>query len=287
MFRLPPIIALSAISFSAGLSAQDTSNPAENDIVVIARKMRNVRLEFSTFGSHLRRCDVAVSSGEARTDRLVCAMLKACVREGHREVETAQKCLANKINTIEAYQRPDQDSNSSAPPVPPISADQTVPDAPQIDRNDAESTDETAEIVVTAPKLPAAGSWRFSAISVSMDASPIRGTSPKNWQQCIKSDATGTTLQKMIGKNVSYSDAGVCKMLKLTVSNGKIASQRRCLTQSGRSMTRIDGSYSVDQIRYEERTETAMLKRPEGGEGANRETISIVTGSRVGNCANR
>lgn len=276
--------AFCAIAASARLPAQDTPDSAENEIVVIARKMRKVRLEYTMFGPHFRRCDVAVSSGDARIDRVVCAILKACVSEGHRNVAPARECVRRKIGTLETHRDPEKGAASIDAAPSPVAASQAAPVAPQAERTTAPAPDRSDEVIVTAPRLPTSGYWRFRVMRAAIRAAPAQNSSPASWGQCIGPDAAETTLQQMIGKDVNYSASGVCKVLKLAVSEGKIVGERRCLSQAGRSLSRIDGSYGADQIRYEEQTEFVMLKRPEGGGRMESETVSLVTGSRVGDC---
>lgn len=158
----------------------------------------------------------------------------------------------------------------------PAGSPQAAPAAPAPDEHDP--------IIVTAPRLPAPGYWRFDVMRAMIGAIPMRSPPPASWGQCIRADATETTLQQIIGKDVGYSGAGVCSFRKLTIADGRIVGERRCLSQRGRSTTRIDGSYDVDQVRYRQQTEQVNLKRDPAGGSMDSESMSLVTGTRVGEC---
>ncbi|MGR6329166.1 hypothetical protein ACU5AX_08880 [Sphingomonas sp. XXL09] len=73
-----------------------------NDIVVIARRLRLMRLHYASSGRILAWCHADVSSGDKRVDRIGCAMLRACVREGNETRDTALTCLRRKIDEVAA-----------------------------------------------------------------------------------------------------------------------------------------------------------------------------------------
>ncbi len=156
--------------------------------------------------------------------------------------------------------------------------------APPAARTGANAPGEPDPIIVMAPRLPAPGYWRFDIMRTTIEATPTRSSPPASWGQCIRSDATETTLQQIIGKDVGYSGSGVCSFRKLTIADGRIAGERRCLSQRGRSTTRIDGSYDADQVRYRQQTEQVNLMRDPAGGSMDSESVSLVTGTRVGEC---
>ena len=73
-----------------------------DDIVVIARRLRLMRLHYASSGRILAWCHADVSSGDKRVDRIGCAMLRACVREGNETRDTALTCLRRKIDEVAA-----------------------------------------------------------------------------------------------------------------------------------------------------------------------------------------
>jgi hypothetical protein len=262
------------------LLPQEAPAPPNAEIVVVANKMRKVRLEFTMFGPYLKSCDVAQSSGEARIDRMVCAVLKTCINEGYRDVGPAKECIYRKIDSLQD-RGPVADMELAGVARPPARGSQvaTTPDHPA----KVSDSDESGEIIVTAPTLPTAGYWRFRAMRASVSAASARNVPPTSWGRCITRDGAESSLQQMIGNGVTVSASGTCKLANLSVSQGRIVGERRCLSQRSRSHTTIRGIYNADQIRYEERTETVMMNRTEGGPSEN-ERVSVISGTRVGEC---
>ncbi len=269
-------IALGATLSSTALPAQEAGDRVDADILVIARKLRTVRIDYQTVGSHLKRCDIMLSSGDARIDRILCAMLKACVKEGNDGIRSARRCLSAKIDEVEAYRPSLAQADTHAPAAPPPVV-QTVPAPP------APPAEQAVELTVTAPRLPAAGRWRFRALQAFVNISGSSGA-PSSWEQCIAPDATENTLVQMIGGQARRGPGGACRMLKLSVADGKISARRRCINPTSRLTSRISGRYSADRIQFEMETEIMMLKRPEEGEESHRQTLASVAGSRIGEC---
>ncbi|PXA98491.1 hypothetical protein DMC47_08300 [Nostoc sp. 3335mG] len=242
------------------------SEPVDDEIVVIGRKMRLVKLTYHMVGPYVRKCDISVSSGDARIDRIVCAMVKSCVREGHREPLEATACVKGKIEEF---------GNASSKSREPTD----IPSS-----SNGKSSDQTGksddEITVVGTPQPQPGLWRFSAMStVQGKIMPL-----KSWDICIRSDAVETAIEQMLGRKVSYDASGVCKLGKLTVSSGSVSGLRQCTSLSGRSRTEISGRYNSVEISLSERTETSGYQRM--SDGSRIEALSITTGRHVGVCRN-
>ena len=71
-----------------------------NDIVVTARKFRNLRLAFNSFGRQMRHCEVVRSSGSKKFDRAGCSVLRQCVAEGSVSAVEALPCVNRRMNIL-------------------------------------------------------------------------------------------------------------------------------------------------------------------------------------------
>ncbi len=71
-----------------------------DDIVVIARKLRKLRLHYASTGRALRWCHTDISSGDPRLDRIGCAMVRACVHDGHDEPTAALACVNRRVDLL-------------------------------------------------------------------------------------------------------------------------------------------------------------------------------------------
>ncbi len=87
-------------------SATHTAPPQAEDIVVVARKLRRIRLHYASRGKAFRWCHADISSGDPRMDRIGCAMVRACVREGHDTTVDVLGCVNRRIDTLDPVTGP-------------------------------------------------------------------------------------------------------------------------------------------------------------------------------------
>ncbi|QJU57878.1 hypothetical protein HL653_08800 [Sphingomonas sp. AP4-R1] len=78
-------------------AARDALPASEDDIVVIGRRLRRAKLHFANEGRLLTWCHTDVSTGDARVDRIACAIVQACVREGVTDLLPVRACYARKV----------------------------------------------------------------------------------------------------------------------------------------------------------------------------------------------
>ena len=87
-------------------SATHSAPPQAEDIVVVARKLRRVRLHYASRGRAFRWCHADISSGDPRLDRIGCAMVRACVREGNDTTVDVLGCVNRRIDTLDPVTGP-------------------------------------------------------------------------------------------------------------------------------------------------------------------------------------
>lgn len=80
-----------------GRQTRDALSAGDDDIVVIGRRLRRAKLHFVNEGRLLVSCHADVSTGDARIDRIACAIVQACVREGITELLPVRACYARKV----------------------------------------------------------------------------------------------------------------------------------------------------------------------------------------------
>ncbi|TXC71449.1 hypothetical protein FSB78_11225 [Sphingomonas ginsenosidivorax] len=91
----------------ARLEADRTGNcraavaESADDIVVVARRLRRLRLTYASSGRILRWCRTSISSGDRRVDRIGCAIVRACVREGFGDRGPDIACFRRKVESLE------------------------------------------------------------------------------------------------------------------------------------------------------------------------------------------
>ncbi|WP_380785931.1 DUF3617 family protein [Sphingomonas sp. R86521] len=72
-----------------------------DDVVVVARRLRKLRLNYASSHRVMSRCRADISSGDKRVDRIGCAIVRACVRAGFEEPGPALACFRRKVNSLD------------------------------------------------------------------------------------------------------------------------------------------------------------------------------------------
>ncbi|MFG6281443.1 hypothetical protein [Sphingomonas sp. S6] len=72
-----------------------------DDIVVIARRLRRLRLRYGVDGDRVRWCHADISSGDKRVDRIGCAIVRACTKSGADTVEATLACFRRRVDSLE------------------------------------------------------------------------------------------------------------------------------------------------------------------------------------------
>ncbi|RDE05167.1 hypothetical protein DVW87_07770 [Sphingomonas aracearum] len=230
-----------SVAAAALAPAQETAAPAE-DVVVIGRQLRTVKITFYAQGSHLRRCDVTASSGVPLVDRTMCALVRSCLAAGETGRERAMRCVNNRIATLESGEGADPESlfDVPEPPAAPGGARAAV---------EAEKDD----VVVTARRsVLRAGLWSFTEISWGQGyGQKPAGPYGQKWKRCIppnQSDAGFSRAlepQRAFGANVLLPKE--CNW-QVKAGNGQVSGRQRCGWGDGYRTGELQGSYTRDRL---------------------------------------
>ncbi len=257
--------------------------PAEDDIVVIARKMRQVKIDYAAFGTDLRQCVITSSSGDARIDRIMCAMLSACVREGVSDPAGGKACINAKIASFEDEVVP--------VPVPVVGTEQVGPTP----REAPPAPPKGPPIVVTGRPNPIlAGQWAFSQHQTKINEYGARTLPIRTWNLCIPDGTIDATIETMLDD--SFAGPGTssyCRQWKLDGDGAAIHGNQRCWIGPGvRMQGKLEGEIGPRSVEikrnirlFEINSAPARdLGSPMGGDT---EFLMSITGTRVGNCQPR
>ncbi|KQM61512.1 hypothetical protein [Sphingomonas sp. Leaf32] len=75
---------------------------AEDEIVVIGRKMRTMRFEYKTRHWQMKRCRVTKSSGDPLLDQAVCTVMAQCAADHRAAANEMTACLDERRPEIRA-----------------------------------------------------------------------------------------------------------------------------------------------------------------------------------------
>ncbi|MDG5488406.1 hypothetical protein NYR55_07200 [Sphingomonas sp. BGYR3] len=79
-------------------SVQDGAPPVDDgaDIVVVAERMKRIKLSLSRKGDVLRKCRVRESSGDPAIDGFACQAVAECLSEGNRKSDPLEACATKR-----------------------------------------------------------------------------------------------------------------------------------------------------------------------------------------------
>jgi hypothetical protein len=104
------LLMLLQVAPGASVPLPSAAEAAEQDIEVIGRKLRLLRLNLSMNERRLTGCAVAVSSTDRFVDAQACKAAYACVMSGVAESRRLLNCINGRI--VEAVARHDTEQNS-------------------------------------------------------------------------------------------------------------------------------------------------------------------------------
>lgn len=290
------IMKLATISILAAvpLPGQTPAPPAataEDEIVVIARKLRKVRLNYASRGQWVTKCDADVSSGDPRIDRIMCAIVKACVREGNREVKETQACVAGKIDQL-AEGAPGPVEVAAAPPPMDLSPSPKDRPPPPDTGSDIVVRGAAPDIVVVGnvPSLRA-GLWQFRR-SATLVLGGGGVSKPVRFTQCLPDGTVEAMLRRSAGEGnmlVGLLNRTQCGRLRSKMADGRIAASRSCISAQTQHRLEMTGRYDQRRLtlNYHVEKDQDGVERGSGAGWNPQRPVGYrwqVTGSRIGEC---
>lgn len=263
----------SAVSFAPAQDQTQIPSAENEDIVVIGRKIRKVRLNYALWGPHMKRCDVELSSGDAHIDRFVCTVLNACIKDGFRDATSAKACLDERIASV-AYRPPRwipaENEPAGIAPSPPVALPSPIVPAEPSD----------AEIVVAGGRPHVTpGLWRINQSSTFSETpgpkfQPLPG---RVYTVCIADESRDTALEKLLSAVIDPSTDGFCTMSTIRVRSGKVTGGKTCSLNFGSLSYDLHGKVNGETM------DTALSIVSESNTTRTRYRRRI-TGMRIGDC---
>ncbi|MFD1034848.1 hypothetical protein ACFQ15_09310 [Sphingomonas hankookensis] len=263
----------------------------EDEIVVIARKLRKVRIDYATRGAWVTKCDAEISSDDPRIDRIMCAIVKACVREGNREVKETQACVAGRIDQL-AEGAPAPVAVAAAPP-PDVAPLPKIPSpSAGSGQSDIVVRGSLPDIIVigNVPSLRD-GLWQFHR-GATLTFGGGGGGRPARFTQCLPDGTIEAMLRRAAGEGNMLSALITqthCGRLRTKMADGRIDASRSCVNARSERQLTMTGRYDKRQLtlNYSVEQEHNGLERG-GGAGWNpARPVGYrwqVTATRIGEC---
>lgn len=266
------------LALAAPLRAQDE----EDTILVIARKMRLVDVEYALKDRALASCAIRTSSGDLRIDRIVCAILRDCVKSGVTEAKSVKLCMNARIESFasEGEEGGESLASLSELPEPPVNSRSLF------DEDAVSEPDLSPGIVVTTERNPMAlGKWEFEQSGYSYNsrrAAFYRGTM---WEECIYEEALKEALEAMLHKSFSLTMMpGHCYKWEVSLKDDRISGDQRCwIRRSMRLRAKLKGTVAPASMSA---TREMVIYNPASASTKD-DTLHVtyqIVGKRVGEC---
>lgn len=267
-----------------------TAEP-EDEIVVIARKLRKVRIDYSTRGPWVTKCDAEISSGDPRIDRIMCAIVKACVRAGHREVKDTQACVAERIDQL-VEGAPAPVALAAAPP-PDLAPPPPIPQSPPGSAGSNIVVRGSLPDIIVTGNVPSlrGGLWQFHRGATLAFGGGGSGR-PVRFSQCLPDGTIEAMLRRAAGEGNMLSALITqtrCGRLRTKMADGRIDASRSCVNARSERQLTMTGRYDKRQLtlNYSVEQDHNGLERG-GGAGWNpKRPVGYrwqVTATRTGEC---
>ncbi len=305
MLRMVALAILSSVATSPIPPAESSPPEAwdDSDIVVVAEKLRKVKIDYSARGKKLFSCDVTQSSGDARIDRIMCAILNACVKSGAQSRFAAKNCINDRISALEnePITRAPQGSESEIPDAnsqpTSVASDITKtennlahPSADHEQKAHAPPSQEidTSIIVTAKPNPIRAGQWEFHQEGRSTSMTGARFLPTRRWRICIPDSTLEQTVDSMLRDAIEVDFVpDRCNRWDIKLADGKITGEQRCVPKFGmRMMGDLEGSVTSDRVTI---IRHVRLVSVTGRASANDEQDSAyeINGTRIGSCGKK
>lgn len=286
-----------AIAVPGPVYAQEVAQDGA-DIVVIARRLRLVKIDYRTVGRHLQRCDILKSTGDARLDNIACGVVKACVAQGHVEPGEARRCFLHRVDTL--------DDPTALPAKVVVVPDKPIDPAPRVEAKPGQASVPPADPrrdphIVVEGRRPyiAPGLWELTLTSILYPPSTVRHRAspamipPDHWRLCVPEEAVEDSMIRLLGGSPERKHVlSGCSAMKLVLDGGKVKGSYSCLRSGGSNDARITGRFDQTGLdvsvnsRLEENVLPSEVQRPGMVDTSERvyEVRSRLIARRIGLC---
>ncbi|KEZ17610.1 hypothetical protein CP98_03357 [Sphingobium yanoikuyae] len=280
-------LALALLGASGTALGTDAPQQAEDEIVVIAGRMKIINIEYALRGPWLRACNLDGTTGTPAADRAICMLLQQCLLDGKTRREEAKQCVNARIDDLANHR-------GTLPALLNEAALETAAAGPSVPADEAEPSD--AIIVTGARHVINPGLWRFTEIGTYV--SSVSGHHPpgtRQWEACIPDRRDDLAIRYAVEGPPLPAGTRMqreCHQWRIKLSGRKFEGRLNCSRPNGgNSYGSMTGSVTGDTL------EASAERKTVGGRGlrgmgmqqpAFFATVKTeLSGKRVGVCASR
>ena len=280
-------LALALLGASGAALGTDTPQQAEDEIIVIAARMKIINIEYALRGPWLKACNLDGTTGTPAADRAICMLLQQCLLDGKTRREEAKQCVNARIDDLANHR-------GTLPALVSEAALETAAAGQDAQADEAEKSD--AIIVTGARHVINPGLWRFTEIGTyvsSMSGHHPPGT--RQWEACIPDRRDDLAIRYAVEGPPSPAGTRIqreCHQWRVTLSGSKFEGRLNCSRPNGgNSYGRMTGSVTGDTL------EASAEHKTVGGRGLRGKGMqqpaffatvkTELSGKRVGLCPSR
>ncbi|WP_303761625.1 DUF3617 family protein [Sphingobium yanoikuyae] len=237
-------MALALLGASGAALGTDTPQQAEDEIVVIAARMKIINIEYALRGPWLKACNLDGTTGTPAADRAICMLLQQCLLDGKTRREEAKQCVNARIDDLANHR-------GTLPALVSEAALETAAAGQDSQADDAEKSD--AIIVTGARHVINPGLWRFTEIGTyvsSMSGHHPPGT--RQWEACIPDRRDDLAIRYAVEGPPRPAGTRMkreCHQWRITLSGRKFEGRLNCSRPNGgNSYGRMTGSVTGDTL---------------------------------------
>ncbi len=237
-------VALALLGASGAALGTDTPQQAEDEIVVIAARMKIINIEYALRGPWLKACNLDGTTGTPAADRAICMLLQQCLLDGKTRREEAKQCVNARIDDLANHR-------GTLPALVSEAALETAAAGQDSQADDAEKSD--AIIVTGARHVINPGLWRFTEIGTyvsSMSGHHPPGT--RQWEACIPDRRDDLAIRYAVEGPPRPAGTRMqreCHQWRITLSGRKFEGLLNCSRPNGgNSYGRMTGSVTGDTL---------------------------------------
>ncbi|MBT0669283.1 hypothetical protein HT136_13005 [Novosphingobium profundi] len=258
----------------------DPPQGGDPEIVVMARRMQLIEVEYAVRGNWLVQCAPRQSTGSPAADRMICVLLAQCLREGQTGTKRAKACLNGRIHALAQGGTPEPAGPAPWQEAPPAGA--MAPPGPVT----TPSPSPALEIVVSAKRAElSSGLWDFTELTIHV-SSTDRNAPPlaDHWQACVSDGDREKALARALEFRRYWANDPVphaCRAWKVRRSGKSLTGTLSCTLPSGATFHgKLTGALDDESL------EISRVKKFIGGGGRGKfaTTTSELSGRRLGLC---
>jgi len=237
-------LALALLGASGAALGTDTPQQAEDEIIVIAARMKIINIEYALRGPWLKACNLDGTTGTPAADRAICLLLQQCLLDGKTRREEAKQCVNARIDDLANHR-------GTLPALVSEAALETAAAGQNAQADEAEKSD--AIIVTGARHVINPGLWRFTEIGTyvsSMSGHHPPGT--RQWEACIPDRRDDLAIRYAVEGPPRPAGTRMqreCHQWRITLSGRKFEGRLNCSRPNGgNSYGRMTGSVTGDTL---------------------------------------